>query len=577
MNKTTLLFVLCCFFSVSLLAQNSDKPKEVTQTYFLQNVNIVPQPGQMITKGHLIVRDGIIENFGQSLSIPADAEVIKADSMFVYAGFIDALSHTAIPKEEDKKKSDNKNPGNPTNEEAGILPDRQAADLVSAEEGSIEKMRNLGFGISHVVPKGNMLPGSGATIVLNGKSGQGMVIQEDVSTFGQFKGSGRWYPQTIIGVLAKWKDLYRNAEVAKEHSKKYAMNPSGLARPSHDAATKALFPVIDKQKSIYIKANSHLDASRALKLQKDLGFNMVLCDLKQGWNLIDKIKVKNVPVLLSIDIPEKEKEDKKKKDEEKSEEKSEDKKEDKKEEEQEEDVDLEVEAFKERKKKSIANYIGQAAAFEKAGIPFSFSFLSGKGKDLQKNLRAMVEEGLSESAALAALTTNPAKLLGIQNIAGTIARGKMANLVVTENNYFDEKSKIRYVFVEGQVFKFEEKKKKKKKKGDAAASGLNIEGEWSYKMEIPTPENEGTMTIKKSDSGYTVTLVSPADPDEPETIEDVELDGDTMTFSFDVTDGMQMTIEMELTFTEESFEGTITAGQFGSFPMSGEKISGPKN
>ena len=567
-------FALACLFLFFLgNAQNSDKPKDVTNSFVIQNVNIIQKPGQRIDMGSIVIQDGIITQVGKTVNIPFDAEIISADSMFVYAGFIDALSHTGIPKD-DSEKPKTSNPGQPTNEAAGIVPDKLSSSVLSAKEKSIQSLRNLGFGISHIVPEGNMMPGSGAIIVLNGKSSQEMILKDDVSLFGTFKGSGRVYPSTIIGVLAKWKDLYRNAEIAKKHTASYEMNPQGVGRPAYDAATRALFPVIGKSKTIFMKTPDLLSIHRAMKLQSDLGFNMALCEVKQGTGIIDKIKAKNHAVLLSIDIPKAEKKDEDKKEKKETAKDSTDTK--KKVEKKKEELDPEMEAFKERKNKAIAEHIGQAAAFEKAGIPFSFSLESGKAKDLKTNLKAMIDAGLSESAALAGLTTNPAKLLGISNIAGPIEVGKMANLVMTDKSYFEEKSKIRYVFVEGSSFEFKDKPKKKKKKG-TGDSTVNVEGKWSYKIDIPMPENEGTLEIVQTDDTYTVTMVTTGQEDDPEVIEDVELDGDEMSFSFEVTEGMVMTVEIDLSFSDDSFEGTVAAGQFGSFPITGNRISDPKN
>ncbi len=568
MRKWSLTWA-CLFLFFIGNAQNSDKPKNVTNSYVIQNVNIIQKPGQQINMGSIVIQNGIITQVGKSVNIPFDAEIISADSMFVYPGFIDALSHTGIPKDESEKPRTD-NPGKPTNEAAGIVPDRLSSSLLSAKSKSIEGLRNLGFGISHIVPEGNMMPGSGAIIVLNGKSSEEMVLKDDVSLFGTFKGSGRVYPSTIIGVLAKWKDLYRNAEIAKKHTESYQMNPQGVGRPAYDAATRALFPVVGKSKIIFMKTPSLLSIHRAMKLQSDLGFNMALCEVKQGTEVIDRIKAKNYPVLLSIDIP---KAEKKEEDKEAGKDSTETKK---KVEKKKKDVDPEMEAFKERKNKSIAQYIGQAAAFEKAGIPFSFSLESGKSKDLKKNLMAMIEAGLSETAALAALTTNPAKLLGISNIAGSIEVGKMANLVMTDKSYFDEKSKIKYVFVEGASFEFKDKPKKKKK-GANDSSTVKVDGKWSYTMEIPMPDNQGVLNIEPTGDTYTVTLTLNGQEDDPEIIEDVELIDDQMSFSFEVTEGMVMTVEMELNFTEDSFEGTVKAGDFGTFPMTGNRIADPKN
>ena len=63
--------------------------------------------------------------------------------------------------------------------------------------------------------------------------------------------------------------------------------------------------------------------------------------------------------------------------------------------------------------------------------------------------RAVKEGGLSADAALAALTINAAKLAGADGRLGTIEKGKIANLVVSEGDIFDN-GRIRHVFVDGR-------------------------------------------------------------------------------------------------------------------------------
>ena len=81
---------------------------------------------------------------------------------------------------------------------------------------------------------------------------------------------------------------------------------------------------------------------------------------------------------------------------------------------------------------------------------------------MKANLMTMIENGLSEDAALAALTTNPAQLLGIDKMAGTIEAGKMGNVLVSTAPYFTKKSQFKYVFVDGDKYEYEVKDDKKK-------------------------------------------------------------------------------------------------------------------
>ena len=106
-------------------------------------------------------------------------------------------------------------------------------------------------------------------------------------------------------------------------------------------------------------------------------------------------------------------------------------------------------------------YESQAATFQKASIPFGFSTLSAKSKDTQANLRRMIKAGLTEDAALGALTIQAAQNLGVADRLGSIDVGKIANLVISRKPYFNEKAKVRYVFVEGVLYTIENKEPEK--------------------------------------------------------------------------------------------------------------------
>ncbi len=73
-------------------------------------------------------------------------------------------------------------------------------------------------------------------------------------------------------------------------------------------------------------------------------------------------------------------------------------------------------------------------------------------KAFRKNLRLALDRGLTETDALAALTTVPATWAGVSDQLGTIEPGKLANLTVVEGNYFDPKAKLNSVWIEGRHF-----------------------------------------------------------------------------------------------------------------------------
>jgi hypothetical protein len=312
-----------------------------------------------------------------------------------------------------------------------------------------------------------------------------------------------------------------------------------------------------------------LETHRILTLKNDLGFSLTLGEVKEGWSMINKIKASGAKVFLALDLPEEVKKDEKKSDQ------KADKKADsikaKEVAKPKTAADLEKEALEKRKAEAIANYTSQASAFAKAGVPFGFSTLTAKAKDIPANLRRMISAGLSEDAALAALTTTPAQLLGLSDRLGTVDAGKMANLVISDKSYFNEKSKVRYVFVDGMMYKMEVKEEKK---ADPNAK-VEIEGSWSTVTQTPQGSNDGKATFKKDGSGYKGTVSGGRLPS-PVDMTSVTLEGNKLSYSYSLSfGGNSIKVDVEATVEGDAFKGSASIGARGSFSIEGTK--NPKN
>src|SRR5690606_2035971 len=159
-------------------------------------------PGRKLEKATVIVDDGLITAVGQGIAVPGDAVVIKGDSLFVYAGFIDGLSHAGVPEPKEERRERPADPGNPTPEYARITPERDVRDVIKPDDKSIEELRALGFTAAHVVPYGRMLPGSGAVILLSGDKTDRMILGSQSSMYSTLHGAPRAYPATVIAVMA---------------------------------------------------------------------------------------------------------------------------------------------------------------------------------------------------------------------------------------------------------------------------------------------------------------------------------------------------------------------------------------
>jgi len=97
------------------------------------------------------------------------------------------------------------------------------------------------FHCSQVVPYGNFLPGQAAIILLGGKSADDMVLVNMQALYSELSGTQGVYPNTVMAVMAKWRELYKNASLTKSYQSFYATNRSAISRPGSDRILEAFY------------------------------------------------------------------------------------------------------------------------------------------------------------------------------------------------------------------------------------------------------------------------------------------------------------------------------------------------
>ncbi|ERM81581.1 hypothetical protein P872_20050 [Rhodonellum psychrophilum GCM71 = DSM 17998] len=536
-----LILVLCTSLSPLIAQSDPTGEKRVTGTYAITNATITTAPGKSMAGATILIKDGLIHAVGTNLSLPAETQLIKADSLFIYPGFIDGASNSGITKPNDPQKGENFNPSDPSDELAGITPWRQVMDHFDPKSNQIADWRKTGFTIAQLIPDGGMLTGKSAIVVF-GNSKSSNVLAQNTGLYAKFRGSRGTYPATTLGVMAKFRDLYKNAELSAQHARIFA-SAAGLTRPEINKTYEAFYPVLDKNIPILFEVADDLEIRRALSLQKELGFRMVLVGVTDVDRVIDEIKGSDTKILLSLNLPD-DKAFKDKKDNE-----SED-----------------IKSRLDRVKAAHQNALKQAGILEKAGVKFGFITLGAKSGDMMKNIRLMVANGLSEDAALAALTINNAEILNIQKFTGTLEKGKLANLIISTKPIFAEEAEVKYVMADGYLFDYDLKAKNK---------GNGIEGVWEYTSETPAGSSGGTIEIKKGDAGYTGTITydDPAGTGKASTgMNSITYSDNTLSFNFEVpVEGNLLKVNVTGEIKGGSFEGNLSIAEYGSFPMKANK------
>lgn len=401
----------------------------------IRNARVVPVAGAAIDKGTVVVRDGLIEAVGVDVPVPGDARVIDGQGLVVYPGLIDALSDIGLPSTAVSAPAapGGRGGGAPavaasagepvTNLNSHV----RASDLITDGGARAEAARNAGFTTVLAAPGRGVFSGQSALVNLNGDRAT-MLVRSPVAMHIRMASAGggggqRVFPGALLGVIAYLRQGLLDARRYEESWDIYNKNVRALRRPETDRALEALVPVLHRQIPVVIPGSTPTEVERAIQLADEFNLSLILSGAGEGPKVIDLLQAKRVPVLLSLKFPEAPKDA---------------------------HPDSE-ESLRDLQRRAEAP--AAAAALARANIRFAFTTEGlAAPKDFVKSAGRAVKAGLSPEAALRAMTLTPAELFGAQEQLGSIEKGKIANLLVTDGDLFAEKTKVKYVFVDGSRF-----------------------------------------------------------------------------------------------------------------------------
>ncbi|MEL6771121.1 MAG: amidohydrolase family protein [Bacteroidota bacterium] len=517
------LLLLVLSISVPAVAQRAvteDTPlRPVTRTFALSNARVVQAPGQVLDNATVVIRDGLIEAVGSNVTIPFDAEVIEADSLTVYAGFIDGLGYAGVAKPE-AERPDIDNPDEPPRAVAGLTPDRDVRALLKVNDNRITQLRELGFAAAHVAPRDGFLAGRTALVLLAGDTPEAMVLRGDVAQLAQFDTAPGAYPATPMAIIARIREVMQQASDLGEAAASYAEEPAGRGRVAYDPVLDALAPTVRGDQPVLFVVDDSNEAFRALKLSQDTGANVLLAGLTDPMALADRMAEEDRPLLLSLDLPDALE--------------AEDADSTASESHQAatrtfsyESLDAETATLQSKRRAAMELVESGARLLDSLDVAFAFALLDMKPGEVQSNLRRLIDAGLPEDAALAALTTTAAEMFDVDAMVGTVEAGKMANLVVTNGSYFDAETTVQMVFVDGHKFELASEAPPEGADPDAVVEAM---GTWDYTADVSGQTTSGTFTLEGEADNLTGSITT--DQLGTVTLDSVSLEGNVLTMVF---------------------------------------------
>ena len=462
------LWILFLTNALRLAAQGGEP-----QYFAIRGVTVVPVSGPKLENVNVIISRGIISAVARDAAIPDEAWVIDGKGLTVYPGLFDSFTDVGIsagmaPSGGEGQRPQQRAISRGPEDRPGATPWRTAANEADVSDKRVETWRSAGFTTVISAPKEGMFPGQAAVLDLQGERNGDMVVKTPgaIPVSLQPAGSFSSFPGSLMGAISYVRQVWLDTDWWSKAEAAYEKNPRGTARPRFDRTNAALAEALRSRALVLIPANHTREIRRSFDLVERWKVNAVLYGGQMGYEVADEIAAKKLPVLVDLKWPEAEKDA-----------------------DPDEVPSLRTLRFRDRAPST-------PAALAKAGVKFAF-YSDGitAPKDILKAVKKSIDAGLNQDAALRALTLSPAEIFGVADRMGSVENGKIATLVVADGDLFNEKTKIKFVFVDGRRFEIREPEKPKEPpKGD-------LTGKWKLSFTTPEGPDEATADLSMASDG----------------------------------------------------------------------------
>ena len=303
------------------------------------------------------------------------------------------------------------------NSNEAIKSEYSAAANFSVDAKAAKSLRKLGFGAVLTYRADGLARGTGALVTLNSGTSNNVLLNEHASANYSFsKGSSKQlYPISSMGFIAVLRQTYLDAKWYNAQTPR----PFKDLSLEHWILSQSLPQVFD--------ANSWMSDLRADKLGDEFGVQYIIKGGGDEYQRIAEIKATNAQFIIPLNYP----------------------------------AAYDVSDPFDAKEVSLAKMKHwelaptNAAVLANNGVSFAFTAKGLKSaKDYLPNVRKAIKNGLSEQAALKAMTYTPAVLIRESGRLGGLQKGKIANFIITSKPIFDEKSSILENWVQGTRYEF---------------------------------------------------------------------------------------------------------------------------
>lgn len=390
--------IFCLLMIDGLEAQMVEKAEG--GTFLLQGGQVYDHDKGMMG-ADLLIEDGLISQIGSGLSAPS-AKVIDCTGLEIYPGMIDSGTKLGLAEIGAVSLTQDHS------EIGTYTPHMEALTAINPNSVNIPVNRVNGITTVLAVPGRGLFPGKAALINLHGYTPQQMYadFKAPILRFPSTGKRGRWDRRSAEDVkkdadkaLKKLNNFWKNCKVYAKLGKSERYNPQ----------MEALKPVVNGEMPLMIEANKKQDILAALAWANKQDIKFILSGVAEGYRVLDSLVKYNIPVITGpiLDNPARSSD------------------------------------------KYDVGY-SNAGQMQKAGIKVAIRTNETENvRNLPYNAGFAAAYGMGWEEAFKAITLTPAEIFGVADKYGSLEKGKVANLFISNGDPFETKTQIQHLFISG--------------------------------------------------------------------------------------------------------------------------------
>ncbi len=415
MKKQTIYSLLFLLLTITISAQQTPAAKQSTD-YSIEGATAHLGNGEIIENSLIMFSNGKIAFVGSTfMKIARMGTVINASGKHIYPGFIIANSSLGLGEIDAVRATLD------ANEIGEMIPHVQSLIAYNAESKVVESVRPNGVLIGQITPRGGVISGTSSVVQFDAWNWEDAAIKVN-------DGIHLNWPQSFSEGRA-WRGEEEgtkpNKEYLKEVEKIISFMRNGKSYLNTTKSPKnlpyeALEGLFNGSKNLYVHADGVKEITDAINFSKEMEIiKLVIVNGNDAYKISDLLVENNIPVIIerahrlpnSVD----------------------------------DDYDLPYKTAKLLAEKGVVVAIGMEGNMERMNSR-NLPFYAG----------TCAAFGLNKEEALKLITSNAAKILGIDSFVGTLEVGKDATLFISEGDALDMKTnKLTDAFIQGRKISLE--------------------------------------------------------------------------------------------------------------------------